>query len=130
MKLEPAVGQAGHRYQNTRYKANLVPRDPHGFRSNQALCIPRDVSSRRRYTPAFAPGSGMDEDELERYRAGVHRHDFDQTTGPYPLETYHKWRRMSSYITEATLDACGISAGTRIMPGDPDAALDGGGGSY
>jgi hypothetical protein len=31
---------------------------------------------------------------------------------------------MSSHITEATLEACGIPAGTRVMPGDPDSAVD------
>eukprot|EP00740_Mantoniella_antarctica_P003500 CAMPEP_0181359766 /NCGR_PEP_ID=MMETSP1106-20121128/6275_1 /TAXON_ID=81844 /ORGANISM="Mantoniella antarctica, Strain SL-175" /LENGTH=465 /DNA_ID=CAMNT_0023472929 /DNA_START=123 /DNA_END=1517 /DNA_ORIENTATION=+ len=74
---------------------------------------------------AFAPGCGMGEEEAERYKAGVARHDFDATTGPYPLESHQKWRRLSGHITEATLEGCGIPAGTRVVPGDPDAALDG-----
>ena len=74
--------------------------------------VPRCVEVRR-WDPAdeaFAPGAGMDEEAAERYRLGVVRHDFDGTTAPYPLESYQKWRRMSAYVTEATLKACGIPA--------------------
>ena len=41
---------------------------------------------------AFAPGAGMDSEEEGRYAAGVRRHDFDGTTGPYPLESLQKWQ--------------------------------------
>ena len=33
-------------------------------------------------TETFAPGSGMDDDEADRFRAGARNHDFDRTTGP------------------------------------------------
>jgi hypothetical protein len=63
---------------------------------------------------------------LRRYNAaGVRRHDFDGTTGPYPLESLQKWSRMSCYVTRDTLQACGIPAGTRVVPGDPDTSLYG-----
>ena len=55
---------------------------------------PADVVVRRwdASVEAFAPGAGMDSEEEERYAAGVRRHDFDGTTGPYPLDSLQKWQ--------------------------------------
>ena len=69
----------------------------------------------------FAPGRGMDEEAAARYALGVRRHDFDASTGPYPLESHRRWLRMTSHVTAATLDRCGVPSGTRVVPGDPDA---------
>ena len=75
-------------------------------------------------TETFAPGSGMDDDEADRFRAGARNHDFDRTTGPYPLEAHRKWLAMVDFVTDDALRACGAEVGARLAPGDPDDAVD------
>ena len=75
-------------------------------------------------TETFAPGSGMDDDEADRFRAGARNHDFDRTTGPYPLEAHRKWLAMVDFVTDDARRACGAEVGARLAPGDPDDAVD------
>ncbi|KAK3236456.1 hypothetical protein CYMTET_50086 [Cymbomonas tetramitiformis] len=73
----------------------------------------------------FAAGSGLTEDEAERYVAGVHRQDFDGQMGPYPPSVEKAWADISNYITTEILARCGISPGVRIAAGDPEAVEPG-----
>lgn len=46
-----------------------------------------------------------DEEEAERFAEGVRRFEFDSGLAPYDLCSYNAWRRLSSYITPAVIDA-------------------------
>ena len=41
--------------------------------------------------------------QAERYAAGVRRFDFDQGLAPYDLSSYARWKQLSCYISEQTV---------------------------
>ncbi|KAJ4974731.1 hypothetical protein NE237_007905 [Protea cynaroides] len=45
----------------------------------------------------------LSEDEEERYSAAVKKLEFDHQLGPYRLDHYGDWKRISNYITEETI---------------------------
>eukprot|EP00195_Chlamydomonas_chlamydogama_P010479 CAMPEP_0202899088 /NCGR_PEP_ID=MMETSP1392-20130828/7417_1 /ASSEMBLY_ACC=CAM_ASM_000868 /TAXON_ID=225041 /ORGANISM="Chlamydomonas chlamydogama, Strain SAG 11-48b" /LENGTH=502 /DNA_ID=CAMNT_0049585185 /DNA_START=78 /DNA_END=1586 /DNA_ORIENTATION=+ len=64
-----------------------------------------------------------DEDEAERYRAGVRRFDFDQFLAPYDLSGHRTWRGLSSHITPhviTTLSPIGGLISIMSEADDPD----------
>uniref|UniRef100_A0A7N0ZQY8 AAR2 protein n=1 Tax=Kalanchoe fedtschenkoi TaxID=63787 RepID=A0A7N0ZQY8_KALFE len=44
------------------------------------------------------------EDEEERYRSAVKGFMFDKQLGPYPINQYVEWKRLSSFVTKAVID--------------------------
>jgi len=44
-----------------------------------------------------------DKEQAERLALGVKRFEFDQFLGPYPLNSYDKWKRLTSFITESVV---------------------------
>ncbi|GAA0146365.1 RNA splicing factor [Lithospermum erythrorhizon] len=44
------------------------------------------------------------EEEEERYIEAVKRLEFDRQLGPYTLDQYGEWNRLSNYITKSTID--------------------------
>jgi len=41
--------------------------------------------------------------DSDRYAAGARRFEFDSGMGPYPLDTYAQWKRLSKYISPAVV---------------------------
>ena len=54
--------------------------------------------------------------ELENYKAGVRRFDFDSGLGAY--EENAQWGEVSSFVSEEVLLRCGVPLGQTIVPGD------------
>lgn len=50
-----------------------------------------------------------DEDEVERYAAGVARHDFDAGLAPYDIQGWGRWRSLTPHVFESSL--------ARLVPG-------------
>eukprot|EP01130_Rhizamoeba_saxonica_P018385 TRINITY_DN9176_c0_g1_i1.p1 TRINITY_DN9176_c0_g1~~TRINITY_DN9176_c0_g1_i1.p1 ORF type:complete len:367 (+),score=68.09 TRINITY_DN9176_c0_g1_i1:39-1139(+) len=45
----------------------------------------------------------MDKDEVDRYKAGVKRFDFDSNLGPYPVQLFKRWYNLSNHINSSTI---------------------------
>eukprot|EP00803_Ostreobium_quekettii_P000101 evm.model.scf_717.6 EVM.evm.TU.scf_717.6 scf_717:49162-50532(-) len=68
-----------------------------------------------------------DEEELERYRLGVRRFDFDSGLAPYDLGSFRVWKALSTYVDEEVLGRLspqgrGISIVAEGRAWDPDMA--------
>ncbi|KAK9829455.1 hypothetical protein WJX72_005966 [[Myrmecia] bisecta] len=62
---------------------------------------PQAVVVRRWNTESELLDPMPDEDEVERYAAGVRRLDFDASLAPYDLRSYPRWKQLSQHITQA-----------------------------
>lgn len=52
--------------------------------------------------------------DAERYAAGVRRHDFDGTMGPYPLGTWPRWQALTCHVTPEALARLALSSERRL----------------
>lgn len=84
------------------YSASAAPLPLLGF---FAFLKPREVLVRRwdAYTEELLL---LEEEEAHRFELGVRNKDFDNGLGAYPQEQIEQWKRLTSFITEATLRRC------------------------
>jgi A1 cistron-splicing factor AAR2 len=93
-------GEEGAR--EVRYAPSASPLPLLGF---FAFLEPREVLVRR-WDVATEELLALEEEEARRFELGVRNRDFDGGLGPYPQEHMEQWKRLSSFITEATLWRC------------------------
>ena len=56
------------------------------------------------------------EAETARYAAGVRNMDFDERLGPYPLDSYKQWLRLTTHVTRSTVERLApVGGGTISM---------------
>jgi len=81
-------------------------------------------AGREDLVPAGSKRSPLPSGSHTTLLAAAARGALDGNLGPYPLETIGLWCELSSCLSEFALERCGVPLGVKVLPGDPEAALD------
>lgn len=104
------TGDAGESYENPFVNRSLAPR------CGKFLHIARNSVIVLRWDNQIEEFLPINEDEAARYAIGVRNLEFDDKLGPYPLDSYEQWLRLSSNITSKTTERLApVGSGTISM---------------